>query len=262
MSGWWIGLVLALLGAGTLTVGTPPRHLSVAGATGSLPYLRRAAGDFERSRPNWTVSISGGGSVAGLVEVSRGRIDVGVSDLAPREEWTGGILLKQRPLGRIPLLVIVHRAVGVSQLSAAQSAAVLSGKIANWDQVGGTREPVVVVTRPGASGARVAIVRELLGREKISRRAIVALSNGAELALVRETPGAIGYVESGQKPPGVRVLILGGAHFEPSHPERWPYRVVPTLYWRKDSGAEVAALVRFLATRAYRSAYGLYAGTL
>lgn len=262
MSGGLMGLLLALLGAGMLAVHVPVRHLSVAGATGSLAYLRRAAGDFERTQPGWTVSISGGGSVAGLVEVSRGRIDVGVSDLTPRREWTGGRALDALGLGRIPLLLIVHQGTGVVGLSRKEAAGVLSGRIANWKRVGGISSPVVVVTRPQASGARAALQTELLAGTNISRHAIVALSNGAVLALVRETPGSIGFLESGQQPLGVHVLAIGAAHFDNCCPQRWPYRVMTTLYWRRDRGSAAATLARFLAKRPYRSVYGLYPGAL
>ncbi len=233
-------------------------HLSVVGATGSLAYLRRAAADFESANPGYTVSLSGGGSVAGLIEVSQGRADLALSDILPRAEWTGGRSLRSLPLGRLPVIVIAHQGIGVNGLSLQQLKGVLTGRFSTWQAVGGAPVPVVVITRPLSSGAREAVEQKLLGGQRMSRHAVVELSNGAVLAAVRETPGALGFIEAGQSPHQVQVLGIGSDRFSPQARARWPYYVLPRLYWRPQE-TQARSLAEYLATRSYRGDYGLIA---
>jgi phosphate transport system substrate-binding protein len=252
-------LMMAWLGFTSIHATTAPmQHLSIAGATGSLGYLIHAVKDFEHQYPDCTVSVSGGGSIAGLVEVSRGRIDVGVSDLAPRPQWTGGQPLSSRALGQTPLLVIAHVGTGVNQVSPTSLIGLMTGRIASWAAVGGRRLPVVVMTRPLSSGARLTLQEKILHQAPMAPQAVVMLSNGAMLAAVQETPGALGYLESKGVPPGVQVLAVGPVRFSEDHPQQWPWSVTPMLYWRPTASPLVKTLAQFLATRPYRQDYGLY----
>lgn len=255
---WMAGWVLAFFCWTSGAWLAPSRHLTVAGATGSLAYLRRVAADFEKTYPPNTVALSGGGSIAGLVEVSLGRVDIGISDVAPQREWTRGVDLSSLALGRIPLLIIAHPGVGVSSLSPATLRALYSGQVTSWAQVGGRATPVVVMTRPLSSGARQVLQMRLLGTRAMSRAAVVTLSNGAMLAAVQETPGAIGFVESGVAPARVALMGVGLTQFHSQDGAAWPYAVTPTAYWKKSSSVWVRLLAEFLANRPYRRAFGLY----
>lgn len=237
---------------------SPLHHLSIAGATGSLAYLRRAVGGWEQLHPGYTVSISGGGSIAGLVEVSQGRINIGISDVAPQREWIRGGALLSKPLGRTPLLIIAHSKIGVGQVSASRMRAIFMGEIASWKTVGGKSTPIIVVSRPLASGALEALRKGILDGHRVTARAIVQLSNGAVLAAVQETPGAVGFIESSDPPKTVQVLQVGRARYSQKRPQNWPYWVTPSLYWCKPEGGMTQSLANYLATRPYRSEYGLF----
>lgn len=251
-------MVFAVLALASGVMAAPrAHHLSVMGATSTLAYMRAAVPEWERAHPGYTVSLAGGGSVAGLVEVSRGRVDVGVSDVAPRSEWTGGQALIGRPLGRLPILFIAHRGIGLRELSRGHLTEILTGRVRSWHAVGGPSVPVVVMTRPLASGALNVVEGRVLGGRRITPTAIVELSNGAMLAAVRETPGAVGFLESGTVPSGVIVLGVGSQHYRAGRAARWPYYSEPTLFYRPDASAEVKSLAQYLASRPWRSRFGL-----
>ncbi|PSR22310.1 MAG: phosphate ABC transporter substrate-binding protein [Sulfobacillus acidophilus] len=256
---WLMGLIVALAclsSSGVLSVRS--QHLTMVGATSALPYLRRAVAGWEAEHPGYTVSVSGGGSVAGLIEVSRGRADIGVSDVRPNQVLTGKVDLQSLALGRLPILFIAHLAVGVRNLSRAQLQRLLMGQSTNWKAVGGTHTPVIVMTRPLASGSLEIVQHEVLRGGRVTPRAIVALSNGAMLAAVQETPGALGFVESGNIPAKVAVLAVDGQVFHPHNAGQWPFYAVPRLYWRPQASASVKSLALYLATREYRPQYGIF----
>lgn len=258
MISWLAGLLLTVVCLSAGGVMRPVQHLSIAGATGSLAYLRRAVSAFEQEHRGVTVSISGGGSIAGLVEVSRGRVDVGVSDVLPQVQWTRGANLHSRVVGRVPLLIIVHPGIRLNRVSEKTLRDILTGRIVSWRDLGGASTPIVVFTRPLSSGARLIVQEQILKGQPLSRRAVVELSNGAMQAAVQETPGAIGFIEAGAVPLGVAKLDVGSARFRSETPEHWPYAVVPTVYWQAGASSLVRSLALFLTTRPYRHTYGLY----
>lgn len=251
---WALFLTVLAITSGAVSASPGRAHLTVVGATSVLAYLRRAVPEWESHHTGFTVSLSGGGSVAGLVEVSQGRASLAVSDIPPRKEWTGSKPLVAVPLGRLPVIFIVNPTVPVRQVSLKALRALLAGRETTWP---GTRRPVVVVTRPLASGALQVVRLRVLGGQRMSPRAIVQLSNGAMLAAVRETPGAIGFLETGRVPAGVRTLGINGRAYSAQSPADWPYFSTPTLYYRADASPEVRDLAQFLASREFRAQYGI-----
>jgi phosphate transport system substrate-binding protein len=256
---WLMGLIVALAclsSSGVLSVRS--QHLTIVGATSVLPYVRRAVAGWEAEHPGYTVSVSGGGSVAGIIEVSRGRADIGVSDVRPDQVLTGPVDLQSRALGRLPILFIAHRDVGVRNLSQGQLQGLLTGQSTNWQAVGGAVAPVVVMTRPLSSGSLEIVQHQVLAGGRVTRSAIVELSNGAMLAAVQETPGALGFVESGNIPNKVLVLAVDGREFRAETAGRWPFYAVPRLYWRPHASSAVKSLAVFVASRGYRPQYGIF----
>ena len=259
MSGIFKILFAMLLFFNVAGVQAIPRHLSMMGATSCLAYLKAQVPGWERQHPGYTVSISGGGSVAGIVEVSQGRVDVGVSDIPSQSQWTGGMALRAYLLGRLPILFIAHPGTGITNLSSVQLGKIFEGRVSNWRAVGGRSVPMVVITRPFSSGSLGVVQGRLLQGRRVTGRAIVELSNGAMLAAVRETPGAIGFLESGWAPSGVRTLSINHQPYRASGAANsWPYYAEPRLLVRRDASSMVISLARYLATRPDRSRFGIF----
>ncbi|AEJ39691.1 phosphate binding protein [Sulfobacillus acidophilus TPY] len=256
MWAWVMSLWGAVLGM-ALAPGEPA-HITIVGATSCLSYIKAVLPDFERDHPGVTVAVAGGGSVAGLIEAGRGRADLGLSDIPPEPQWTGGISMTSYPLGRLPILFVVNRADGVQHVTEAQLRGLLGGTIRRWNQLGGRSWPVIVVSRPLASGARYVVEHRILQGRPMSSHALIELSNGALLRAVAETPGAIGYVEGPQVIPHIIRLRVNGQTFSTQHPLRWPYFATPRLYARTPVSNLVRSLARYLTTRPQRVQFGIY----
>jgi phosphate transport system substrate-binding protein len=253
-----IGLMwLVARGAALLLGSAIPAHVSIMGATSVLPYLRAASAAFTEADFPYRLTLGGGGSIAGLVEVSRGRVDMAVSDIPPTADWTHGVPLCHEPLGRQPILFIAHPGL-VTDLSRGQLKNLLRGRIDNWSAVGGPKMPVTVVSRPLASGSLRVVETQVLDGHRVTPKAIVMLSNGAVMAAVRESPGGLGFVESGRAPTGVTVLGIDHRRFDVSRPEGWPYYAVPTLYWRCPGNDSIRTVAHYLASQPFRREFGLY----
>lgn len=256
-----IGLWLAVLLPSNAVLGAT-RHIVISGATSVLPYLKAASVAFSRTHPDVAVAVTGGGSLAGLAALKRGRTDIAASDLSPEDFGFPSGRFRRIQLGRMPVVFVVNPDTGIGGITSAQLRRILSGEVANWAQVGGADRRVLLVERPRGSGARAAVDRRVNPPVDLPANAVVQLSNGAVLRTVAESPGAMGYIEGLVIPRDVRMIRVDGKDPRSNARSGWPYYTEPSLYvdtaW---SRPVVRELVQFLATGRERMRFGIFPPT-
>jgi hypothetical protein len=89
--------------------------------------------------------------------------------------------------------IFVHPDTGVRNLTRAQAAAIFSGKITNWSEVGGADQEIVVFVQEPDDIATSAVRDYILGDEEIVAEAPVLISETDVLVVVEGISGAIGY---------------------------------------------------------------------
>lgn len=109
------------------------------------------------------------------------------------------------PLGGVTLVPAMAAAAAPPTLSAAQLAAVLSGEVEDWAQVGGSPGPITVVTRESESEAE-RLITQRFGLGVAPPTARVAPGWAASRALISGTDGAIGVLPSPEIDATLRVL--------------------------------------------------------
>ena len=230
-------------------------QISIIGATSLIPLTKRFLPEWERRHPGVVVSVTAGGSWAGILAVAEGQADIGMADLAPPPKRA--LRLDSYPAGRLAVAFIANSDDGVKNLSRLQLVQVLQGRIHNWQTLGGHDTPVIVVSRPMSSGAR-AMLDRLVPAPGLSADAIIQLSNGAVLKTVRETPGAIGYVEWRPGMGGVTMLGIDHQVFDTSRLAAWPYYTQPTFYVAPGASSLVKQLAEMLSRSPYKAEFGIY----
>jgi phosphate transport system substrate-binding protein len=106
--------------------------LKVSGSTTVLPIADKAATNFKAIYPGLTVTLSGGGSGAGITAVSGGQADIGMSsrELQPSENNLG---LVRYTIAKDGIAIIVNpENTYVDGLTIAQVKAIYKGEITNW----------------------------------------------------------------------------------------------------------------------------------
>ena len=118
--------------------------------------------------------------------------DIGLSSrpLTTAEEASGAAVYVIAMDG---IAVITDRDNPVTALTTKQLVDIYTGQIRDWQELGGRRLPIVVAGREAGSGTRSAF-EELLGIEDRCYYANELDSEGAMLARIASTPGAVGYV--------------------------------------------------------------------
>lgn len=166
--------------------------IRMAGSTSMQRLANALAESFMDQYPNMTVTVEFVGSGAGIEAVTDGGADIGNSSRGLREEEKAAGAV-ENVVALDGIAVCVDPANTVQGLTVRQLKDIYTGKIKNWSEVGGEEIPIVVIGREAGSGTREDF--ETFLEAKDSCTYVNELdSNGAVLARVALTAGAIGYV--------------------------------------------------------------------
>ena len=181
--------------------------ITIAGSTALLPLVKDAATTYQQKHPDVKISVSGGGSGSGINQVAQKAIDIGDSDIqAPAHPE-----LHDNRVAVVGFAVVTHPGLAVKNLTRTQVQQIFSGKVGNWNQVGGPDQKIVVVNRPRSSGTRAVFVKTLMGSTPLNEGGITEYATGTVVSFVKQTPGAVSYAAfSGTRGTGLNELSIDG----------------------------------------------------
>lgn len=106
-----------------------------------MGFLKEA---FEELHDGVTIQYTGSGSGAGITGAQEGTCDIGLASRDLKDSETG---VKQVTVAKDGIAIIVNPANPVADLSIEQIAALATGEITNWSEVGGNDAQVVFMGR-------------------------------------------------------------------------------------------------------------------
>jgi phosphate transport system substrate-binding protein len=200
-----------LLGCSVVTTAVPAyadTTITIAGSTALLPLVKDAANAYQQAHPDVKISVSAGGSGAGIAQVAARAVNIGNSDItAPAHPE-----LHDNRVAVVGFAVVAHPGVGVKNLTRKQLQDIFSGKTSNWKDVGGADQKIVVVNRPRSSGTRAVFTKTVMGGVPINESSLTEDATGTVVSVVKQTPGAISYAAlSGTRGGGLTQLAVDGA---------------------------------------------------
>ena len=162
---------------------------------------------MEKNTDNF-VAVTGGGSGTGLSSLISGTCDIAMSSRNIKEKEIAIARQKDINPNEIKvaldgLAVVVNPNNAVSKLTIDQLAAIFTGRIANWKELGGKDEKIVVLSREVNSGTHVYFKEHVLrnndpnSKEEFVRSALMLSSSQAIADEVAGNPAAIGYYGMG-----------------------------------------------------------------
>lgn len=186
-------------------------HLLITGSTALQPLATIAATAFEKAYPQVRITVNGGGSLVGLNAVTARQVDIGASDIYadpltyPEPELTDHIICI------VPFAIIANADVPLASIAQQQLIDIFStGKLQNWQALGGPNQPIVPIVRSDLSGTRASFIKYILNGRTEQPRLKSAASSQSMLDLVAHTPGAIGYLALSTLNASVHVLAING----------------------------------------------------
>ena len=208
----FISIALAAVLAMSLAACGNSDSLSGKVATDGSTSMEKVIGalkeTFEGENKGVEVTYNPTGSSAGITAVAEGRCDIGLSsrnlkDSEIEQGLTGTVLAYDG------IAVIINPENTVEDLTVEQIAAIYTGEITNWSEVGGIDAEIVLVGRDASSGTRSGF-EEIVGVEDACQYRQELTSNGDVLTTVASNPGAIGYASVATVKDTVKALKVNG----------------------------------------------------
>ena len=176
----------------------------IAGSTSVQPVAQALANAYMNKHPNAKITVSGGDSSVGINSVHSGQVNIGTSSRKLTSSESNG--LTQYSIGEDAIAIIVNVQNPVNNISTEQLMDIYTGKITNWNQLGGNNATIVPVTREVGSGTRYDFEKTVLGNNSYTNNIKVSSSNYDAMQTVAVSSNAIGYVARNQLDPEVKLL--------------------------------------------------------
>lgn len=188
---------------------------------------------YQGEHPDIRISVTGGGSGTGIAALVNGTVDIANASRQIKQEEidqakSNGIDPVEHIIARDAIAVIVNPENPVTQLTLKQISDIYSGKMVNWQEVGGEDRPIVRLSRETNSGTHVYFLETVLrlsskeDKTLFSMDTLLLPSSEGIIAEVRQNPNAIGYDGLGYVPDDLKMIAIakeeGGAYVLPSIP--------------------------------------------
>ena len=215
------------------------KKLAIQGSTTVLPIAQRCAEEFMKEHPEANISVRGGGSGVGIAALIDGTIDIATASRAMKTKElkkarVNGINPVAHVVARDAIAVILHPQNPVNNLTKSQLKAIYTGAISRWNEVGGSSDVIVVVSRDVASGTFEVFNELALDKQRVRPDALMQASNQAVVNIVASTNGAIGYVGLGYLSKEVKPIAIDGVMPSVATAKSGAYLLARSLYMYTD----------------------------
>jgi len=245
----------------------PPVLLRVAGSTSMQPLLRELATAYSKQHKYVSFEFAAVGSDAGLELLRRDKADLALVSRPLRAEEeldlsTGKRALNSTLIAWNGIAVIVNEKNPLRKLSPYQIRNIFEGQILTWEELGGSSEDIVVISREDGSGTRAVFEAQMMNGHRVTPTALVMPGSEAMRNYVATHPTAICYLSQGWLGPGVAAIGIDGVLPSQQSIEQGTYPLTCPflLVYREDPHPEVASFVAFAGSPAgqviVRQTYG------
>jgi len=181
---------------------------------------------YQSEHPYVRISVTGGGSGTGIAALLNGTVDIANASrqIKPEEmqaAQANGIRPVEHTIARDAIAVIVNPENPVGQLTLQQISDIYSGKISNWQEVGGEDRPIVRLSRETNSGTHVYFLETVLrlgdknNKTLFSTDTLLLPSSEGIINEVRQNPNAIGYDGLGYVPDDLKMIAIARQSGDP-----------------------------------------------
>ena len=177
--------------------------IQIKGSDTMVNLCQAWAEAFMAAHPKVNIAVTGGGSGTGIAALIGGTCDLAAASrkMTPKEVAAAsaqGATPHEWIVALDGLAVVVHPENSVKRLTLEQLANLFTGKIRNWQALGGANKTAVLLSREVNSGTHVYFKEHVLGAFKeFTPEALLLSSSQAIVDEVATNPAAIGYYGMG-----------------------------------------------------------------
>jgi len=196
---------------------TSAKDVTISGSSTVMPLAEAAAEVFNLEQNQYVVSVTAGGTGAGILGIAERKYDIAMASraLTGDEKQRFGSNFREFKVGLDGISLAVSEKIyqaGVKSLSREQIRKIYSGNITNWNQVGGPDEDIYVISREEGSGTRDDFNEAVLGNRTAETPGVDTVANsGVEVkTAISGSDEAIGYLGFNYLGSGVRAVAFDG----------------------------------------------------
>jgi phosphate transport system substrate-binding protein len=196
--------------------------------------------------------IAAEGSTTAFPALANGTAQIGMSSRKVKDDErtfckTKGVYIKEHPICRDMLAVIVNKNSPVSNLTKAQVAKIFTGQITDWSELGGAPGKISIYTRNTSSGTYKDWQKLAMGGRDYAASSLKMAGNEQIAQEVAKNKNGIGYVGLAySKTPGTKAIIIDGVEPIEANAKKYVYSRVCYLYAPDKPTAEAAAFLDFI----------------
>ncbi len=207
-----VGIVISAMALGTVA---QAETLQLEGSTTVGPIAEAFTEYFKKVYPELDITVKKTGSGDGAAALVDGRCDIATMSrfMKPGEfekAVSKGIFPVAHVVAMDGVCVVVHPSNPVKVLTTDQIRDIYTGKITNWNQVGGPSMSIVPISRDTSSGTYETFHELVMNKKEMGQGIEYVNSNPQAQARVKTTQGAIGYVGLGFVDSSVRAVKVNG----------------------------------------------------
>lgn len=204
-------IIIIIVGITLVSFFGSSTQFNIVGSSSVQPVAEKLVEAYKETHPDVNFNVQGGGSSVGIKSVHEGIGDIGTSSRELKEDEKAG--LTEYNIGQEGIVIAVNNKNTVTDLSKEQLKDIFSGKITNWNQVGGNDGEINVITREEGSGTLDAFKNIVLGKDTdIKDNAIVQSSTESVKQSVKQDENAIGFVSFAHMSSDVKSLTIDGVN--------------------------------------------------
>ena len=220
------------------------------GSSALQPLVESVQEQFVAKNANYQITVQGGGSGTGLSQVASGSVQIGNSDVfAEEKDGVDASKLVDHQVAVVGMAPVVNKAVGVKNITKDQLIAIFTGKVENWQELGGKDQEIVVVNRASGSGTRATFEKWGLDGAK-TIQAQEQDSSGTVKKIVSSTPGAISYLALSYIDDSLEALSLDGVTPTAENIETndWPIWSYEHMYTKGKPTKEIKKFLDYMVS--------------
>lgn len=195
-------LLIALF-IGSIATAFAADKVNVAGSTTVLPLAETEAEAFNGQQSDCPISVTGGGSGAGITAAGEGRADIAMASReikdSERTKYKDKGNFQQFFIGYDGICIAVSKPIydaGVKAISKNQLKDIYAGKIKNWKELGGPDASIYAIAREEGSGTKDTFNELVMGSTSAETPGVNtnAAGNAEVKTAITGSDKAIGYL--------------------------------------------------------------------
>jgi phosphate transport system substrate-binding protein len=175
------------------------KYIRLKGSDTMKIMALRWAEEYMKEHPDISVYVDGGGSAQGFQALIEDESDICASSRPMLPHEVRQLAEKHQRLGishlvaKDALSVYLNLSNPIRNLSIKQLKDIYTGRVTNWNEVGGLNQPIILYSRSPNSGTYLYFKEHVLGNEAYAAEAEIRFSTQSVVDGVIENTSAIGY---------------------------------------------------------------------